>query len=197
MQFYDIWCQLWWWLILESFLAPGVATRWRDLHLKKKTHYILGTHNVQKLKPTFIFVWKCSTTWHLPKSFTVTIVTHSDTMSYLAKCGAGKQKHVWCLVVRRSWLRWCIIIYSTRTQHRRREMCLIKRIPLKSVMECWVWICGQWTWGELRTASVMFDHHGGRRHSQNYRREESFGVEIQSQKVTPTAEREKRPSDNL
>lgn len=109
--------------------------------------------------------------------------THSDTMSYLANSGAGKQRHVWCLALRRSWLRCCIIIYGAQTQHRRREICLIKRIPLKSVMECWLWVCGRWTWGEIVLHRWCLIITGTAARSQNHRREQSFNVEIQSPKV--------------
>lgn len=159
MWFYEIWGQLW--LILESFLAPILATRWRDLHLKKKNITFSlnrSSNHILSLFGNVLLRDIC------PKALQ-SLLSHTDTMSELAKCGAGKQKHVWCVVARRSWLHWCVIIYSVRTQHRRRETCLIKRIPLKCVMECWVWNCGQWTWGDMCAASGMFDHHRGRRHT--------------------------------
>lgn len=171
-----------------GYLVPGVMLKHKfinfSLSLSKEWSF---------LGATFIFVGKCWSARHLSQSFKFTI--HQTRFATWQKAQQVNKSmfDVWLCGAA-----GCAAIHRVRTQHGRGLgggwICLIKRIPLKSVMECWVLICGQWTQGEM---SVVWSSHGTEAQSQKYRSQESFNVDIQSQKVSTTAEIEKRSSDIL
>lgn len=122
------------------FFLENFKTCWCCVVIKKKKFKNSPKSSVQQ---TFGFACKCATTWHLYKSFAGLI--HREKHSVLlGSAWSGLTGACLMLGCAAQLAALVCVICCVQIQHSQgvKKNCLIKRVPLKSVMKCRIWFVG-------------------------------------------------------